>query len=81
MSNEKTPENQTWVQKVEGTKKAYNDDNNKSLGKSLHDIKPAAATPPNQPAPKPQPQSPSFADRIKQTPKQTPPTPPRGPKK
>ncbi len=42
------PKQKTWTQKVEGTKRAYNDDNHRAKGKSLYEIKPAAANTPNQ---------------------------------
>lgn len=87
MSNDNTTGNdKTWVEKMRdrGAVKPYNDDNNKAQGKSLYEVKPASATTPNQEPPKPQPQKPSFSDRVKpNTPPIKPPQPPKpsGPKK
>lgn len=86
MSNDKTPENdKTWVERMKerGTPKSYNENNNKAQGKSLYEVKPAAATPPKDTAPKPEPSKPSFVDKLKKPPTQKPPTntPPKGPKR
>lgn len=83
MSNDKTPESEkTWVEmmKERGKPKPYNEDNNKARGKSLYEIKPAAATPTNDTAPKPQPSKSSFLDKLKKTPTQKP-SPSKGPKR
>lgn len=61
------PKQESWIQKVEGTKRAYNDDNHRSKGKSLYEIKPAAANTPNQnpQAPTPIPPKPNAQSEVK----------------
>lgn len=72
MSNDKTPDNsKTWVERMKerGEPKSYNEDNNRAKGKSLYEIKPAAASDgkPNVES-KPSEGSPTKADSSKQEP-------------
>jgi hypothetical protein len=77
------PKQQTWVERIEGTKKAFNENNSESKGKNLHNAQPAAATVTTEKSepPKVEPKASEFVKRLQSTPPPPPTNKPSGPRK
>lgn len=77
------PRQPTWVERMEGTKRAYNENNNQAKGKDLHNIQPAATsvTTEKTEPPKAEPKASDFVKRLQSTPPPPPTNIPTGPKR